>query len=80
MKLKEYLKREKLSALVFAKTHNLTQPTISRIINKKHIPRPETAAKIEKATKGQVTRLELLYPDLENREILHLMNRNINRA
>ena len=66
MKLKEYLRIKGLSGLAFAKKHSLSQPTISRIINNKVVPSPEIALKIEQATNGEVTRLELLYPSLNN--------------
>lgn len=63
MKLQKYLKREKLNGLAFAEKHNLSQSTISRILNNKVTPSPEVALKIEKATNGEVNKLELLYPD-----------------
>jgi len=63
MKLQEYLDQEKLSGLAFAEKHNLSQATISRVLNNKVTPCPETAFLIEEATKGAVTRMELLYPD-----------------
>ena len=61
MDLKDFLGIRKLSGLAFAKKHSLSQSTISRAINGKAIS-AMNAAKIEKATDGQVTRIELLYP------------------
>ncbi len=62
MKLEEYLTQEKLNGLTFAEKHNLSQSTISRILNNKVQPSPDVALKIEQATQGAVTRMELLYP------------------
>lgn len=63
MKLQKYLDQKKLSGLAFAEKHNLSQSTISRILNNKVIPSPGVALEIEQATKGVVTRMELLYPN-----------------
>jgi len=70
MNLQTYLKKNNLNVSQFVEHVNpnldenkkLNQPTIWRIINGKVIPRPETAALIEEATEGEVTRMELLYP------------------
>ena len=59
--LKKYLIKHNLSENSFANTHNIPHPTIWRIANDKVTPDPGTAKKIEQATQGEVTRLEILY-------------------
>ena len=59
--LKQYLIKHNLSENAFANTHNIPQATIWRVANDKVTPDPATAKKIEQATQGKVTRLELLY-------------------
>lgn len=61
MKLKEYLKgksRKKFAVLV-----GTTKSYIDLLCCGQRRPSPELALKIDQATKGQVTRMELLYPD-----------------
>ena len=61
MNLKNHLKHNRLSATEFARNCGLSLSLISKISNGKR-PSPESAAIIERATDGAVTRLELLYP------------------
>ncbi|MCK9521339.1 MAG: helix-turn-helix domain-containing protein [Dehalococcoidia bacterium] len=70
MKLQSFLKKRNLNISQFVEKANsilenekLNQPTVWRILKSKTIPRPETAALIEQATGGEVTRMELLYPE-----------------
>ena len=58
---KKYLIKNRLSENAFAKIHNIPQPTVHRVANDKVHPDPETAKKIEEATQGEVTCLEILY-------------------
>ena len=62
MKLKNYLKYKNLTISRFAFEAKLKQPHLSLIINGSRRPSPELALKIEEATKGEVTVLELLFP------------------
>ena len=62
MELKQYLKEERITHTEFARRSGIPQPTIWRILNRVVIPSPQIALKIEKATAGTVTRMELLYP------------------
>ena len=62
MKLKLYLDIRGKSMTEFAQETGLTLSYISRIIAGNRRPSPQVAAQIEKATKGKVSRLELLYP------------------
>ena len=64
-KLAIYLKNRNETVNAFAVRTGLCQPTLWRIINNKHIPRPSTAKKIELATNCFVSRLDLLYPEKE---------------
>jgi len=64
MELSEYLQRKKLTVTAFAKIAGVPQPTVWRILNGKiNNPSPNIAERIEKATGGSVSRMELLYPN-----------------
>jgi len=62
--LAKYLEQKNESPSSFAKRSGIPQPTVWRIANSKvrHVL-PYTAKAIEKATDGQVTKEELLWPD-----------------
>ena len=62
MKLENYLKYKNLTITAFAAISEVSQPFLSLIIKNKRRPSPEMALKIEKATSGEVTVLELLFP------------------
>lgn len=62
MKLKEYLKGKDRAE--FAKDVETTENYINLLACNSRRPSPELALKIEQATGGAVTRLELLYPEL----------------
>lgn len=62
MRLKIYLKTNKITELKFANRVNVSQPFISQICNGNRRPSPELADLIEKATGGSVTFEELLRP------------------
>ena len=66
MNLDEYYIKSNENDRTLAQKVGLNQPTLWRIRNKKVTPRAETAAKIQEATGGKVTVLELLYPDREH--------------
>ena len=61
--LKRYLSRKKLRPTAWARANGIAPPVISRYLNGKTGLSPENALRIERATDGEVTRLELLYPD-----------------
>jgi transcriptional regulator with XRE-family HTH domain len=63
MNLETYLERNNLNYKQFADGSGVSAVTIWRILKKKFTPRPGTARKIEKHSKGKVTIRELLYPD-----------------
>jgi DNA-binding transcriptional regulator YdaS (Cro superfamily) len=63
MELKNYLKQNGIKTLEFAEAIGCQQSHVSLIANRKRKPSPNLALAIEQATKGQVTRMELLYPD-----------------
>jgi len=65
MDLLKYLDSKNENATQFAKRANIPQPTLWRIVKGKVRPNPVNALKIEQATNGEVTRLELLYPKQE---------------
>ena len=60
--LTKYLKDNDESQQCFAERVGIHQSTVSRILNNTFRPSPELALKIEQATGGQVTRMEILYP------------------
>jgi hypothetical protein len=61
MDLINYFKNNKIKFTPWALEKGVSPSVISRFINGKGMS-PENALKIEQATNGQVTRLELLYP------------------
>ena len=68
MDLKTYCKVENIKFNELARKLGLSAPFITQIIKGDRRPSPEIAQKIEEKTGGQVTRMELLYPneDFEN--------------
>ena len=56
MKLKDYLKENKLTEVNFAEMLGCKQPTISRYINKKRIPKKQIMQKINELTNGNVNK------------------------
>jgi DNA-binding transcriptional regulator YdaS (Cro superfamily) len=63
MNLQAYFTENGIKApTVWAKLKGLDPSLISRCLNGKGIS-PKNAAEIEKACDGQVTRMEILYPD-----------------
>jgi len=63
MKLIDYLKKNKITQQQFSKTVNVHKIYINKIINGDRHPGRKLAARIEKATGGKVSRMELLYPE-----------------
>jgi len=63
MTLKEYLKLRKISYRTFAEIVGVDHTYVWRLKNGERRPSPDVALKIEKATKGMVTRMDLLYPE-----------------
>lgn len=62
--LEAFLEKHNLSQNQFAKDAGVSQPTISRYINgETKQASAKNALKIEKATNGTVTRMELLFPN-----------------
>lgn len=62
MELLNYLKENNLSVSQFAELAKMKQVTVWRIVNKKVAPSAKSALEIEKATRGRVGKMELLYP------------------
>ena len=63
MKLKDYLTQNDISHARFAEIVGCSQSHISLICSRKRYPSRLVALKIEQATEGDVTAMELLYPD-----------------
>ena len=59
----EFLKREKKTLKQFCKEWRLNYGTIKLYSSNHANMSPRMAKRIEEATRGKVTRLELLYPD-----------------
>ena len=66
MKLNEWLKRKKGSATALANKARIHVSYITHIKKGRKRPSAEVAARIEHATGGQVSRMELLYPETTN--------------
>ncbi len=64
MKLKGYFKKHKLKPTKWAIENNISPSIISRYLNNKTTMSKENAVKIEDATHGDVSILELLYPEV----------------
>ena len=62
MKLKDYVERNRVVISDMAQSLKIARQYLHEIINGRPCGR-KLAAKIEQATKGQVNRLDLLYPD-----------------
>jgi len=63
--LREFLEKNKISQRKFSETLNVHYMTLYQILAGKRRPSPELAALIEKATGGEVRRMDLLYPSNE---------------
>lgn len=63
--MRQYLKKNNLKIKSFCDENGLKDSYnyIRHIINGRKRPSPDMALKIERATKGKVDRLELLYPN-----------------
>lgn len=61
MKLEEYLKTFKIPKMQFAKKIGITRQALYNLLAGA-IPKPPLAKKIEEATEGRVTVMELLFP------------------
>ena len=62
MQLKEYLEVTGISRLYFSNLIGIRESNLSRYITGKVRPSLNMASKIEEATQGHVSRLEVLYP------------------
>lgn len=60
MKLKTYLKRNKLTAKQFSKLTGISPPSIHNYIHGKKTPSLDSADRIVRASKGRVTLRDLL--------------------
>ncbi len=60
MKLKDYFKKESIKE--FCLKNHFNYGSFRVLIAGRYKPSPNMALRIEKATKGKVDRLELLYP------------------
>ena len=69
MKLKEWLQKEEISQVDFAKLIGVSQYYLSRIINGKNVPSRKLAMWIELYTKKQVIATELLFPNTDTDDI-----------
>ena len=65
MNLKKFLNKNNLTQREFSEILNIHYMHLNMILKKKRRPSPELALKIEKATSGEVTVMELLYPESE---------------
>jgi DNA-binding transcriptional regulator YdaS (Cro superfamily) len=63
MDLKTYLQKTKTTTVVLANKVGVAQAYISHLASRKRRPSPDLALRIQEATRGEVTILELLYPD-----------------
>jgi len=67
MNLETVLKKENMSIASLAAKLDVHYTHVLRIIHGSRRPSPELALKIEQITNGAITRMELLYPELEQK-------------
>lgn len=66
MTLAEYIEQHNLTVSEFARRAKLSQPYVWQIVNgERPAVGKKAAEKIEAATNGAVTRLQMLYPEVE---------------
>ena len=63
MRLHDYIKTNYRSIYAFVLKHGFDYAHIHRIIHKKRRPSPDLAARISAATNGEVSIMELLFPN-----------------
>lgn len=63
MKLREWMFRKEKKISDLAREINVNRSQLNQIVLGKRKPNPQLAAKIEKATNGEVTLRELLFPE-----------------
>jgi len=63
MKLNEWLEANNNNRAQFCRDLGISRAHLYRILNGENSPGPKLAEKIEKATDGQVTVMELLFPE-----------------
>ena len=62
MLIKEFLEKRKMGVSEFARIAGLKQSYISLLVHQKRRPSADLALRIEQATGGAVTIMELLFP------------------
>lgn len=67
MKLKEWLKKNKIAQVTFAVQLGVTQQYLSKIIHKRYYPSRKLASNIELLTKGEIKAAEIFFDSEENR-------------
>ena len=67
MTLKEYIKKNKIPLSAIADGKVLKTSYLSQIKNKKKIPSAAIAMRIQQATGGAVTVMELLFPEANDK-------------
>jgi len=68
MNIKQYCTENTLTFRGFAKRLDIAAPYVTQIVNGARRPSPGLALRIEQATRGAVTRDELLFPELYEKE------------
>lgn len=66
MKLNEYLTAKNLPQIAFSRQVKIGPIYLNALVRGRRKPSPSLALRIEEATGGAVTRMELLYPEKEN--------------
>jgi len=69
MKLKLYLSTNKKSQVAFSNEVGVGHIYLNAIIRGRRKPSPSLALRIEEATGGAVSRLELLYPEPDSDQV-----------
>ncbi len=69
MELKTWMKLKGITQKELSYDLNIRQATLSMILSGKQMAKTDLAAKIEEYTSGEVTRMEMLYPESYRDEI-----------
>ena len=78
MRLKDWLKSNKMSMKLFAKKLNLSYPYIYKYIKGSRRISHDTAIKIEQITGGDISREEALWPEQFNED--YVFNKNFYKS
>ena len=69
MLLEEWLEKQELTQNAFAKLAGLSRYAVQRVIKEGKVSHQKTAERIEKVTYGEVSRVEVMWPDYDIQKV-----------